>query len=120
MRGARVSPRELAVALLLACAWCGSDAHSQEPTPIPGGRLVFQRWCEPCHGEGPDKPGTMALQEKYKGSLPALLERRTDLSVEVIKHFVRHGVSVMAPFRKTEISDPELEALARFLARTGH
>jgi hypothetical protein len=30
---------------------------------------------------------------------------------------VRHGISVMPHFRKTEISDTELDELAAFLAR---
>jgi len=34
-----------------------------------------------------------------------------------VKYFVRHGISVMPQFRKTEISDAELDALAAFLSR---
>jgi mono/diheme cytochrome c family protein len=35
---------------------------------------------------------------------------------ELTRSFVRTGVSVMPPFRKTEISDADLEALAAYLA----
>jgi hypothetical protein len=31
---------------------------------------------------------------------------------------VRHGVSIMPPFRKTEVSDTDLAALTAYLART--
>jgi mono/diheme cytochrome c family protein len=31
---------------------------------------------------------------------------------------VRHGVSVMPPFRKTEVSDADLAALSAYLTRT--
>ena len=35
----------------------------------------------------------------------------------VIKTFVRKGVSIMPIFRKTEITDTELDVLAAYLAR---
>ncbi len=33
------------------------------------------------------------------------------------RKFLRHGISVMPQFRKTEISDADLDALAQYLAR---
>jgi hypothetical protein len=66
-------------------------------------------------------PGTTALAAKYKGkqpSVPAVLEERTDLTEASVKFFVRQGVSVMAPFRKTEISDADLEDLISYLTRS--
>jgi Cytochrome c, mono- and diheme variants len=83
---------------------------------IEHGNQVFQHWCAPCHAPGPRHPGTQALEVLYKGSKPAALEQRTDLLPEVTKVFVRNGVSMMAPFRKTEISDADLDALAAYLA----
>jgi hypothetical protein len=62
-------------------------------------------------------PGTIALETKYKGSKPALLDQRTDLLPPVTKTFVRKGVSIMPFFRKTEVSDADLDALAAYLAR---
>jgi (+)-pinoresinol hydroxylase len=81
------------------------------------GHLAFERACAVCHGTGPAKPGTRALRAKYAGKLPALLERRTDLQPDYVKYIVRHGVSVMPPFRKTELSDAELDSIAAYLAR---
>ena len=78
---------------------------------------MFDAWCAPCHGDGPGKPGTSALQALYKGAKPALLEERTDLVPALTRTFVRTGVSIMPFFRKTEISDADLEALAVYLAR---
>lgn len=89
-------------------------------TPPPGaaaGYLQFQNSCAVCHGAGPGKPGTRSLAAKYKGKLPALLEQRTDLTPEFIKYTVRHGVAVMPPFRKTELSDADLDAIAAYLTR---
>ena len=80
------------------------------------GNEVFQYWCAPCHAPGPRHPGTQALDVLYKGAKPAALEQRTDLVPELTRAFVRTGVSVMPPFRKTEISDADLAALAAYLA----
>jgi len=80
------------------------------------GHAVFAKWCAPCHGPGTDKPGTVALGALYKGEKPALLEQRTDLSCDMVRRFVRTGVSVMPFFRKTEITDAELTALAGYLS----
>jgi mono/diheme cytochrome c family protein len=57
----------------------------------------------------------MALQTKYEGKIPAVLLERTDMTPEFVKTFVRTGVSVMPFFRKTEISDAELDSLAAYL-----
>ncbi|HEU4618318.1 MAG TPA: cytochrome c [Gammaproteobacteria bacterium] len=81
------------------------------------GKAVFEKWCYPCHGDGPGKPGTAALQALYEGQKPALLEERTDLTPQVVKTFVRSGVTVMPFFRKTEIGDADLDALAAYLAQ---
>jgi mono/diheme cytochrome c family protein len=83
----------------------------------PSGYVQFQKFCSVCHGEGPGMPGTLALQSKYKGARPALLEKRTDLKPAFIKFCVRNGISVMPSFRKTEVSEADLDAIMEFLAR---
>lgn len=85
---------------------------------VKAGAAVFQKWCAPCHGRGPDKPGTTALQALHKGAKPAELEDRTDMTPDFVKLYVRHGVSIMPPFRKTEVSDADLAALTAYLTRT--
>lgn len=62
-------------------------------------------------------PGTAALEFHYKGSKPAVLEERADLTPAMVKGAVRNGVYVMPRFRKTEISDPELDAITAYLTR---
>ena len=104
----------LVVALTLICLTslaAGADA----PT-LARGKEVFDHWCAPCHGEGNQYPGTVALGVKYEGKLPAALEARQDLAPEVVKAFVRSGISVMPFFRKTEIGDADLDALAAYLS----
>lgn len=89
---------------------------SEHEVMLAQGKAVFEHWCEPCHGAGPGKPGTAALQALYQGRKPALLEERTDLAPQITKTYVRTGVTVMPFFRKTEISDADLDALAAYLA----
>jgi len=97
-------------------AGSAAGVPAQERAAEQRGRQVFEYWCAACHGAGPGKPGTAALQALYDGQKPALLEERTDLTPELTRAFVRTGVSVMPFFRKTEISDADLEALAAYLA----
>lgn len=84
---------------------------------MPSGEAVFQHWCAPCHAAGPGHPGTESLQRKYEGKVPATLLDRTDLNAETVATFVRQGVLMMAPFRKTEITDAELASLAAFVSK---
>lgn len=82
-----------------------------------GGMRVYDKWCAPCHDPGIEHPGTLALTAKYSGVKTGVLLEWTDLRPEMTRAFVRTGLSVMPFFRKTEISDQELEALAAYLAR---
>lgn len=106
-------------ALLVGVLVFVSIALAQAPTDakVKRGQEVYKHWCWDCHGTGSGKPGTSALQAKYKGTQPPDLEQRSDLIPAVTKLFVRNGVSIMPMFRKTEISDADLDALAAYLAR---
>lgn len=91
-----------------------------EPMAQPSaenGKLVFAKWCAPCHAPNPKLAGTLALQTKYQGKIPAALEQRSDLTSELITTFVRNGVAWMAPFRKTEVSDADLADLGAYLSK---
>lgn len=103
--------------LLCAVAAAGGIAATADAPTTRATDPTFERWCAHCHRAGLYMAGTAGLQAKYQGAEPALLEQRTDLTVDMVKVFVRRGSNSMAPFRKTEISDAELEALARYLAR---
>lgn len=88
---------------------------------IKTGKQVFHHVCAPCHGAGPGLdgskmlPGTAALAAKYRGAVPALLEQRHNLTFEFLNHVVRHGQGAMPMFRKTEITDKELRAVAAYI-----
>jgi mono/diheme cytochrome c family protein len=100
------------------------DVHAQSQGDFDRGRARFEHSCEPCHGDGPGDdgramlPGTDALRIKYSGTLPALIERRTDLTADVIRVFVRRGTWSMPPFRPTEITEADIQDIAAYLRRT--
>lgn len=82
------------------------------------GAAVYNNWCVACHDKDPQNgPATRSLQFKYQGTRPAALEDRVDLTAATVKVFVRQGVATMPFFRKTEVSDTDLEALAAYLSR---
>lgn len=102
-------------AALAAFSARASDGGTVAP-PLAEGKAVYDYWCATCHADEPGLAGTLALQTKYKGAIPAALALRTDLQPATVEYFVRNGVAWMAPFRKTEISDAELAAIGAYLS----
>ena len=108
-----------AVASVALSAWAeAASAADGSASKLAQGEKVFNYWCATCHSSGAGMPGTQALQAKYNGTPPALLLERNDLTADQIAFFVRNGVSVMAQFRKTEVSDADLEALTSYIVNT--
>jgi mono/diheme cytochrome c family protein len=105
------------VVVAAAMILLGRGSWAEDPQTFAAGRAVYTKWCAPCHDPGVTHPGTNALTVKYKGVKSGVLLEWKDLSVNTVKVIVRHGISVMPQFRKTEISDQELDALAAYLAR---
>ena len=95
----------------------GFAPAAEPPDAHAAGRAVYTKWCAPCHDPGVIHPGTNALTVKYQGVKPGVLLEWKDLQPDMVRFVVRHGISVMPQFRKTEISDAELDALAKFLSR---
>lgn len=104
----------LVVALGAAVMAPSPPARSVATQPSEAQR-IYGKWCSDCHSV-PGRPGSMALERKYHGNPSAILEQRTDLNPDYVKLVVRHGVSFMPSFRKTEISDAELALVADYLA----
>ena len=127
----------IAAALLLATATRAEEPVSSWTTFTPRGsesasalikrgQEAYQARCNLCHGRipkdaapgfGTRMSGTEALAAKYGNKKPAVLEDRTDLTVDLVKYFVRHGSGIMPFFRKTEVSDADLDAMAAYLTR---
>ena len=126
MRGTRVSCRPAVAASALLVAALGGFTVAAHAAPSPpaapqsppvrsAGGKIFDKWCSDCHHTAGGS-GSMALQRTYQGRLPAVLEQRTDLLPAYIQVVVRHGMSFMPSFRKTEISDADLALVAAYLA----
>ena len=111
-----------AIAVLATAAASGllistSAGAADESAAPAAGRLVYERWCAACHDPGIEHPGTNALTTKYQGVKSGVILEWNDLQPEFVRHLVRTGMSVMPHFRKTEIADAELDALASYLSR---
>lgn len=110
--------------VFIAAVLAAGAASAQDAATVQRGKAAFDYSCAPCHGRGPGNdgakmlPGTASLTMKYKGSKPALLEERTDLPGPVLRAFVRNGSFAMPAFRKTDISDDDIAAIAAYLAQS--
>ena len=73
---------------------------------------IFAATCVHCHDGG--GWGTRTLEQRVPAGEAALL-RRKDLPTALTRLAVRRGVGSMPPLTPTEITDEELERLARWL-----
>ena len=101
----------IAAVLLVLNAALGQDAL------VAQGQEVYLARCEYCHGLGPQKGGTMVLQGRYQGAVPADLAERTNLTPEYIRAVVRTATPGMTPIRITEVSEQDLDAVIAYLTR---
>ena len=104
--------------LASALGFLALNAAAADDAQLQSGKQLYEYWCATCHGSGAGHPGTQALDAKYKGAKPGVLDERTDLPPVVLKAFVRKGVSIMPFFRKTELTDAQLDAVAAYVARS--
>ena len=106
-----------AVAIVAAACAVAQESGGDRDAVVAQGREVYLARCEYCHGEGLQKGGTMALQGRYQGAVPAILDRRTNLAAEYIRTVVRTNTNGMAPVRITEVDQQQLDALIAYLTR---
>ena len=71
--------------------------------PGPRGGAVFQRACAACHGEA-------------SGSPVVRLPRPFEYDADTVRALVREGRGEMPAFSSGQISDPEIKAVAAYLA----
>lgn len=96
-------------------AWSGEELESSKQ--LAYGEETYMEKCEGCHGRGPQQSGTSRFEKRDKGSVPAALQDRTNLSTALIKTFVRNQTPGMAPFRYTELTEEDLDAVIIYLMR---
>lgn len=117
-------PVRLVVVAATILYGCTDDGESTTPASVqsaqnlPIGAQVYERWCLPCHAAGPGHPGTNRLAERLGVENSVILER-SGLTADYVKVIVRNGFQMMPPFRITEISERELDAVAAYVASNG-
>jgi len=105
----------------LVCVVSAAQPAKQPAQPAQPAQKVAQEWtgyksaqdsynamCGHCHRGGAVGPNTVNVDF----GADALKDRAAQ-----IKTIVRNGFNAMPPFRKTEINDKELDALANELAK---
>jgi len=94
--------------LVLATLGIAASAQArQRPAPE-----IFAASCVHCHDTG--GWGTRSLAGRLPAGQAALLERK-DLPAALTRLAVRRGVGAMPPLTPTEITDEELDRVARWL-----
>ena len=78
----------------------------------PAGDDLFAAKCAACHASG--GWGTRALARRMPPDRAELL-RRPAVPAALVKLAVRRGIGSMPPFTPTDLSDDELDRLARWL-----
>jgi (+)-pinoresinol hydroxylase len=105
-------------ALVATLSMIAGIASAAEPTLTADqskGRTLFNESCSFCHGE---RGHATTLLAKRIGAENAVLEKRTNLNVEMIRAVVRHGINSMPWYRRAELPDRDLDAIAAYLTRS--
>lgn len=121
-----MSPKLRSLAGALASlALTAAGAQEPDDAAAERGAAVYRTVCAHCHDPLPEGgaiemlPGPESLSLKYRGVLSPYITERPDLaSFEVLRMFLRNGSGSMPPFRRTEISDDDIAAIAAYFART--
>jgi len=99
--------------ILTSCLFLASAVLAEKS--ISDAEGLYLKNCETCHGVGPGNPGTQALEFKYQGAIQPVLLQRKGLTPQFIEYVVRNGMNTMPFFRKTEISEVDLELISNFI-----
>jgi mono/diheme cytochrome c family protein len=113
----------LAIAMIAAMTVTAARTAAQDQTKgsandaaskIEQGDKLFHAKCGYCHLQG--GTGTIMLGFRL-GKDKALLEDRTDLKADYIKHVARSGIGSMPRLTRIEVPDSELNLIAVYLTR---
>lgn len=92
---------------LAGAARAQGEAHT--PYAVP---RSYATACGTCHANNGFAVQTLA---KRLGKNQSILTERTDLTSELIRLAVRHGLGAMPPMSKAEVSDRELNGIVATL-----
>lgn len=133
-------PIALAALMLAACSQAQEqDAAKGGPPPIPpyqmrdelpqgdrlaagkDGAVLFSNRCGSCHLAGGMGTNLLTKQRMAAGEPPetGLLANRTDLTQGYVKSVVRMGKMAMPRLSRVEVTDAELDAIAKYLGKAG-
>ena len=89
--------------------------------PGKDGAAVFSNRCGACHLAGGMGTNMLTKLRLMAGEPPetGLLANRADLTQAFVKVVVRAGVRAMPRLTRVEVTDAELDAIARFLGKAG-
>ncbi|AXU18929.1 hypothetical protein C7W88_07635 [Novosphingobium sp. THN1] len=116
---------------------CGTSGATARPPPPyqmrpvaptgdrlkPGGdgKVLFEVHCGYCHLTGGMGTNLLTKQQVMAGNSPdkGLLANRTDLTADYVKTVVRMGKGAMPQQTKVDLTDAELDAVAKYLGKAG-
>lgn len=116
----RAAARAVALFALVVLAFAASLSSEATAADAPltaqqeQGKKLYSGTCHYCHSE--KVWGTLAL-ERRRGPADALLEKRTDLVPAFVKTVVRNGLGSMPAYRRTELTDADVDAIVAYLTR---
>ena len=89
--------------------------------PGKDGAAVFSNRCGACHLPGGMGTNMLTKLRVMAGEPPqsGLLANRVDLTQTFVKVVVRSGVRAMPHLTRVEVTDAELDAIAKFLGKAG-
>jgi mono/diheme cytochrome c family protein len=109
------------IAALLLIAGCDSPppaatvTAASPPAEALDGKALYQQRCGMCHqGIG---MAVSLLSRRPGDTSKGLLEERKDLSAPFITTVTRTGIGNMPRIARGEVSDPEMSAIAGYLAQ---
>lgn len=89
--------------------------------PGGDGKTLFEVHCGYCHLTGGMGTNLLTKQRMMMGETPdkGLLANRTDLTADYVKSVVRIGKGAMPGQTKVDVTDAELDAVAKYLGKAG-
>lgn len=85
-------------------------------SPTPSGKALFEAKCAMCHRAG--GMGTGLLARRMDPAI-AELEKRPNLAAGYVVVAARTGIGNMPAIPRGEVSDPQMAAIAAYLAKKG-
>lgn len=89
--------------------------------PGGDGRVLFEVHCGYCHLTGGMGTNLLTKQQVMAGNPPerGLLANRPDLTADYVRAVVRMGKGAMPAQTRVDVTDAELDAVARWLGKAG-